>query len=380
MSCVVFETPGLIDLRSFTLMGVSAKPNSTNPLGKFGTGLKYSVATLVRLGATFIVWIGEDKYTFFKRDDKEFRGQPVEKLSMRRESFRLTKPRVTDLPYTVGYGKNWKPWMCYRELESNTRDENGTTWHDTAPAEMIVGKADTTRIVIDLPEFEKAFVDRADIFLPDAQKEGRGVQVIDKPSKFIYWRGLKVYELQKDSQFTYNFLDPLELTEDRTLTHVWYARQRLADWLVQHDDEARIEQVVKVGDKYWEHGLEPAQSTAPSRAYHNVMVRSKHVGGGFYTHYQKWDERVSEHTFELLKTHKLPWRRVQNTIVDAQGVTILEAPYSYVGKWDLTADQLLDKINPAEITEEPEHDDDDDGAERDTDGVGEAGERGGDGG
>ena len=31
MTAVVFETPGLIDVRAFTIMGAHAKPNSAKP-------------------------------------------------------------------------------------------------------------------------------------------------------------------------------------------------------------------------------------------------------------------------------------------------------------------------------------------------------------
>jgi hypothetical protein len=33
MSAVVFETPGLIDMRAFTMMGMSAKPATQSPIG-----------------------------------------------------------------------------------------------------------------------------------------------------------------------------------------------------------------------------------------------------------------------------------------------------------------------------------------------------------
>jgi hypothetical protein len=64
---LVFETPGLIDLRAFTVMGFNAKPATENPIGYFGTGLKYAISVLCRLGTKPVVWIGQDKYTFYTK-------------------------------------------------------------------------------------------------------------------------------------------------------------------------------------------------------------------------------------------------------------------------------------------------------------------------
>ena len=36
--------PGLIDLHGITTFGVCAKPEAENPIGYFGTGLKYALA------------------------------------------------------------------------------------------------------------------------------------------------------------------------------------------------------------------------------------------------------------------------------------------------------------------------------------------------
>ena len=55
---IVHSTPGLIDLRAFTTFGVNSKPNSKNPIGYFGTGLKYAVAVLARHKCPVTVWIG----------------------------------------------------------------------------------------------------------------------------------------------------------------------------------------------------------------------------------------------------------------------------------------------------------------------------------
>ena len=44
---VAFRTPGLIPIEAFTSTGVNVKIHD-NPIGHFGTGLKYAVAVLLR--------------------------------------------------------------------------------------------------------------------------------------------------------------------------------------------------------------------------------------------------------------------------------------------------------------------------------------------
>jgi hypothetical protein len=44
---VIFQNLGLIDLRAVQIMGLNAK-ESKNPIGQFGTGLKYAIAVLLR--------------------------------------------------------------------------------------------------------------------------------------------------------------------------------------------------------------------------------------------------------------------------------------------------------------------------------------------
>lgn len=344
MPCIVFETPDLIDLRSFSMMGVSAKPKSANPIGYFGTGLKYSMAVLIRLGCQPVVWIGDDRYTFFKRPD-QFRGTEIEKISMRRESFKLTRSRVTDLPFAISYGRNWKPWMVVRELESNTRDEGGRSYRVESNKENVGPEASATKIVVDLPEFLEAFEKLDDIFLPSAQREGTGIQTVDEESKSLYWRGLKVMSMHKPSLVTYNVLDPVELTEDRTIMYEFLVKGRVSAWLCRHDDEALIERVLTADEKYWEHGMEFNQDVAPSAAFHRVMLRhpkNMNVNAGGY--YSRWDERVVDRTFDVFEAHPRPWRIEGTVVVDREGKGVFDAPYGYKGKWELAAAGILRQL------------------------------------
>jgi hypothetical protein len=198
---IVHETPGLIDIRSFTTFGLHAKPNSTNPIGKFGTGLKYSVAALLRLGCTVRVFIGLTEYEFVTVNDK-FRGVDVKMCRMRKRSSILKKWSYEALPFTTDHGKFWEAWQAFRELESNTRDEGGRTF--VYDGDMLLEK-DKTFIVVDGAPYEEAFNDRDKIFLPNALTVREGddrMQVFNEPSKHLYWRGVRVFDLEQSAIYT----------------------------------------------------------------------------------------------------------------------------------------------------------------------------------
>lgn len=344
MTCLVFETPGLIDIRAFTLMGVSAKPSTTSPIGYFGTGLKYAIATLVRLGGKPVVWIGEDRYTFFKREG-EFRGVAFDKISMRRDRFGLLgKGRITDMPFTTMYGRTWKPWMVVRELESNTRDENGSSY--ITEGSIILSDAGITRIVIEDADVIEAYRSLNNIFLPGAERSGTGVQVIEEPSKYLYWRGLRVYELGTAAQRTYNIRDHVYLTEDRTLQGEWHARSLIAQWAATEADRAQVAAIVTAEEgEVWESCLEFDRSVPPSPAFRDTMLNYPKGGSrSAYRYFSAHDNRVTEDSFDLLDVHPLPWSVEGSEVKDSKGVTVFDAPFGYEGRWDIAAKAIIKKL------------------------------------
>lgn len=80
---VVFETPGLMDIRAFTIMGLNVKPTTKNPIGYFGTGLKYAIAVLVRNGLRVRMYIGQTEYEFYLKTSK-FRDQDFDFIMLRK--------------------------------------------------------------------------------------------------------------------------------------------------------------------------------------------------------------------------------------------------------------------------------------------------------
>lgn len=350
---IIFSTKGHIDIRAFTTMGLSAKPGSTNPIGYFGTGLKYAIATLTRLGTKPIVWIGNDKYEFFTQKD-EFRGQEYEKVRMKVDKWMLFKSSYTDLPFTTQYGRNWKIWMAFRELEANTRDEDGETIQTSVPELHNQTDRDPrfTEIIVDHPDFDEAYKKRDEIFLPNAlrkqEAETSGLQIFPGQSKVLYWRGLKVAELPKPSLYTYNFLRHLSLTEDRTLDDLWQARQVLAEHLLQVADERMVKKIVSCRDDYWEYELSLPTYLKPSREFRRVMYNApRDTWRTASDYFLRHDDRVQTPLTTNEDRHPKPWKLSEDgdRIEDAEGSAVFDKPYSYSGAWKTIALDVIRKVN-----------------------------------
>ena len=249
---IIHETLGLIDLRAFTTFGINAKPNTNSPIGYFGTGLKYAIAVRVREGLKVTVWIGTEPHEFYC-EPSNFRGKDFSLIRMRRQRGVTRKWMATDLPFTTELGKNWKLWMALRELHSNTLDENGLTIRGKLSGE--IGKEGCTRIVVEGDAYEQEFNALGEIFLVDRPKAESQVSIATSPSKHGYFRGMRVYDLQRPSLYTYSVEAKLDLTEDRTLVHTFMWDYYVRCAIMALTDKDQIKKILEAKDDTYESGI-----------------------------------------------------------------------------------------------------------------------------
>jgi hypothetical protein len=223
---ISFTNPGEIDPRAFTLLGLSAK-DSTSAIGRFGTGLKYAIAITHRLGGTISIWSGLTRYDFEVKSST-FRGKEIKEIEI------ITPGSSFPAPFTADYGKDWEPWMALRELESNARDEGGTSSaFRVPPAEGV------TTIWVTCPQIEEAYKNLNSIFLsPKTLRVAipRGyADIHNKDPQLhdlrIYYRSVAVGQFKQPTLFTYNFHTGVYLTEDRSIHY--YIRDSLPRWISQ---------------------------------------------------------------------------------------------------------------------------------------------------
>lgn len=253
---VIFWNEGLVPIEAFTTFGVSAKPSTNNPIGFFGTGLKYAVAVVTRLGGRVTVWIGEKEYQFYpKRID--FRGTEFTQIAMRQRNSLIGRWTYKTLPFTTQLGKTWKAWQAVREFESNVRDENGQSrLIDADRAESYVSPTRTV-ICVECSEFVEAYRNLHEIFRPASVLlyEDEYMAVYEGENKYVFYRGLRVYEPRHPSMFTYD-LKRIELTEDRTIKWWYYELSRIRDSLIATKNEHVITRLLNMGDDCFEATLD----------------------------------------------------------------------------------------------------------------------------
>lgn len=365
MTAIIFRTPGTLDMRAFTTMGMSAKPTTDRPIGVFGTGLKYAVAVLVRLGARFEVHTGGHRY-WFETAPVDFRGAEFQQVVMRRDSWtggegwRLG--RRQKLPFTTQYGRNWQTWMAFRELYANTLDEQGDTLELTdeqwalkehAPNRWAntEGGTETIIAVVGCDEFAEAYRNRADVFLDLGDKNLRavlpGLEVHHGERQRMFYQGLRALDLGKPAMFTYNVTQPQHLTEDRQLGREWAVRALVANTIATCDDEDLIKAVITAKDGTWEHGLAPAPYITPSDAFHRVMARRhRGVGGGWGSYYGTHDNRPEVARRDPWTDALRPWRVDGGDVLAADGTALLSKPFTLNDQlWATLAGRIVRMAN-----------------------------------
>ena len=230
MNTVYFDTPGLLDMRAVTTFGLSVKENE-NPIGYFGTGLKYAIAILMRNGADFTISNSSgDTYKFSVRT-QEFRNVEFNAIYMN-SNINIMNDR--EMPFTTELGKNWKMWMTFRELYCNTKDENGVC-HVIEDSENVrFTWPNWTRITVYDKDFYEAYSNRHEYFIEDLKPAhvGTGMEIFERPSAHMFYKRIRIGDLQRSTIMTYNHIRFLDLTEDRTVAHTFIWDQQVTGFAV----------------------------------------------------------------------------------------------------------------------------------------------------
>lgn len=229
---IYIHNPGHLDLAAITTFGISAKPGSS-PIGFFGTGLKYAIAVTLRLGGEVSIRTGATLVRFETVIDT-FRDKEFSFIDML-VSMPSGETR-TRLPFTTELGKTWEPWQALREFICNAVDEGGHVIDefDAIPKDGVV-------IGLDCDAYRQSHLARfSDIFLPelDSPTEFPNLTIYPRPSKYLYYRGVRVHDFGAPAAFTYNITGHLDLTEDRTVKYPDSAMSAALAEMVRYGDEA----------------------------------------------------------------------------------------------------------------------------------------------
>lgn len=220
MKWIKISSKGLLQERYFTLLGASTKREAEGKIGYFGSGLKYSLAYLLRNEVPFKIFIGDREVVISTTDEK-----------IGENEFKTICINGKQSDITTDFGPKWKAWMIVREFYSNAIDEGDERFE---VVDEIVSDPERTCIYLDMFHFQNVF-DKyneyfafkrkvVDTFNYEARsnygREGSkiiNVKILYKQEKtpmIIYRRGFRIYESGTNSVFDYD-VQFAEINEER---------------------------------------------------------------------------------------------------------------------------------------------------------------------
>ena len=288
MRTVYFANAEPIDLSAIAVMGVSVK-KGTSPIGYFGTGLKFSIATLLRTGHKVSLMRraegGETEVVDFITVPETIRGESFDRVAMKVWGDGTDK--IVPLGFTTMLGRNWEDWQAYRELRCNCTDEDGVIDTALPPGEW------GTLFIVDGEGIASCHANAGTIFL-------EGEPVYKTPSiamhpvagNRVFYRGVRAYESPHQALFTYNITASTELTEDRTLKYPHMAEWHAVRAIQVCDDEDLIEHVITAPRGSFEAQFDCDITLKPSVAFMNVAMAHRNNMNANRSAIQVWEKHA----------------------------------------------------------------------------------------
>ena len=249
---VLIQNEGEIEVGSFELIGASTKRNDNTKIGFFGSGLKYSIAYMLRNKIDFRVFSGLREIRF-----------DTETVCMRGQDFERVCINGVPTSFTTTMGPTWnEPWFVFREIYCNALDESGCTIIKNT--ESINQSEGRTRIYIEITKelenvinnFDAYFTDDRttkyifnDIKTPyiDEWKNGyngeQPVKVYNKTDGVIFRKGIRVYS---SSKLMYDYcLENISINEDRTMKSPHYIKYAISCIIAEMRDINYVKSVLR---------------------------------------------------------------------------------------------------------------------------------------
>lgn len=236
---------GLLDINLFSLMGGSTKKEDKFKIGKFGTGLKYTIAFLLRNNIHFKVFIDGEEVLIEKR-----------KLVARETEFDVIYINGEKTSVTTQMGHDWKAWMIVREIWCNALDEDDPHY---AVTDIINPEKGRTQFYIQniagvknvTENWNKYFIHQVE---PLQETERYAVYKNQSKGLTIYKNGVLIKSIKTDKKalFAYDIknADINELRE-----YKGYLQQDIS-LAVKNFNEKTVQIYMENHMNHWENGLD----------------------------------------------------------------------------------------------------------------------------
>lgn len=144
MKYLKIQNDGVLDIRLVALMGGTTKSKDKFKIGKFGTGLKYTLAYLYRNNIDFRMFSGVELIPI-----------GIERETIKETEFEIICINNQRTSITTSIGQDWVAWMIIRELWCNALDEGGYKKDVVYDETALQGEENKTTFYIQLtPEIQ----------------------------------------------------------------------------------------------------------------------------------------------------------------------------------------------------------------------------------
>jgi len=235
---IKIESKGNIDPQAFVLLGASTKRDDESKIGFFGSGLKYSIAYLLRNNIEFKVF-SEYQEIKFTTNTANFRDK----------SFSVIVIDGKETSMTTEMGIDWEAWYILREIYCNALDEGSANIsivdrEECVPVEdkTVFYIAITTELKDVIANWELYFsTNRSDLFAytDDIHFYTGGEDLL------IYRRGVRChYGKQLKAIFHYD-ISWVNINESRVIKDDFDFRWKLALSLKSIEDKKVISKILR---------------------------------------------------------------------------------------------------------------------------------------
>ena len=206
MNYLCIQNQGEVDPQAFTLLGASVKEDEA--IGFFGSGNKYAIASVLRLGLSLRIFSGETEIDI-ETKTQFFRGEEFSVIHINDQATSIT----------TRTGPKWLIRDAIREFWSNAKDEGQCS---KSVGNFVDGQQGVTRIFVELShDIETMLVDWNKFFLSDdlVPLDDNRVARIFAPNPANYFRkGVWICEDRASvGYFTYDFA-AFDLPESRKVS------------------------------------------------------------------------------------------------------------------------------------------------------------------
>lgn len=244
---IKIESKGIIEPQAFVLLGASTKRADDTKIGFFGSGLKYSIAYLLRNKIEFKVY-ADYKEVLFSTQKELFRDREWDVIYINNEKTSMT----TEM------GIDWESWFVLREIYCNAIDEGDSS---ISIVDECVPYEDKTVFYIKITEDFKKIIAEWDLYFSEKRED---LVYSDANANQIYAGGdrLLVYRkgirclYSKDIKTIFNYdLNWVVINESRVIKNEWDFKYELRKFLQQVKDKKVIAQILNTVNSSWEKGL-----------------------------------------------------------------------------------------------------------------------------